>query len=358
MLPPISFPRWLLVVSLALATYVGARPGAFAQEPDDLAARVAVWRDELASNEYLARDAATRELTRAGLPAGEAVADAAGDADREVSLRGFRIVALWIDSPDRALRDAAEAILDELQEQESPHVVNEATRLQLRFAVAAQEKLTELGVTFSEAFPFAGVGENWKGTVDDLRLFRKLSYLERLGLAGERVDDAWIDALGKLEIDQLILRKTSISGDGLRRLANFSRMTELVIAESPLHDADLAGLVSLRSLTSLALDGVPIEADELEALSALPNLRELRLSRTRIPSGGFASLMRFRKLESLDVRRSKFELDDLLALAEHPRLKAICARSTRLSPVDVDDLRREFPRSTVEVTFDDPEAEP
>jgi hypothetical protein len=154
---------------------------------------------KLDSNRYREREEATLALVESGNVALDPLLAAANGDRPEASDRAVWVLKKLGDSPDR---DAALAALERLvQVRNRPTVVAEALAIQtrLRFAVC-QENLAKLGGQLSVMdIPMTDVGmvsavrlelgDNWRGTVDDLKCLVDLDQQHFFRLIGKKIDD-------------------------------------------------------------------------------------------------------------------------------------------------------------------------
>jgi hypothetical protein len=158
------------------------------------------------------------------------------------------------------------------------------------------------------------------------------------------------DSLGDVEIIgrgvelQLHLRKTAVTGEGLRRLASVGRLSMLelsgnnvgeamleVLPELPLQgqlalesdlltDDDLLYVAQCKKLTSVSLHGTRLTNDGLEVLAGLPKLEGISLG-ANFSFVAFPILARFENLRDLEVT---WQATPLLAdLAKIPKLRRL-----------------------------------
>jgi Leucine-rich repeat (LRR) protein len=78
--------------------------------------------------------------------------------------------------------------------------------------------------------------------------------------------------------------------DNVDTIARLSHLTELVLFNTTISDADLLTLANIRQLETLRLDGSAITDDGLTHLHNLKNLKHLTLTRTAVTDTGIAEL--------------------------------------------------------------------
>jgi len=224
---------------------VQANPGPQATDENQIAALI----EQLDSNRYREREAATQAL----LEAGDATLDplvAAANGDRpEAADRAVWILKKMGNSSDHAFALAA---LDRLVKvKERPAVVAQARRIQGRLREqVCQQQLAKLGGTLAivdSVQPVVGpivrveLGDEWRGNVDDLKCLLELDQRHYFQLVGPGVDD---------EVIKLFETK-----DGLRLLRVFmSRVTPAAADSLKAHQPKATVYIRNRALLGIGGD--------------------------------------------------------------------------------------------------------
>lgn len=220
-----------------------------ADRPVD-AARIAGLIEQLDSNRYLERELATQALVEAGTAALDPLLAAANGDRPEPADRAIWVLRKMGESPDI---DFALTAIDRLvQLKNRPTVVAEARRWQSRLRLdACQEHLAALGGKLAVdnfVLPDVGpiqlvrveLGNDWRGSVDDLRCLVGLDQQDYFRLVGPGVDDQVV-ALFE-------------SKDGLRMLQIFtSRVTPA--AADALKERQPKAVVYIRNRALLGIQG-------------------------------------------------------------------------------------------------------
>jgi hypothetical protein len=206
----------------------GAAPEAKSQSLSE--PNVAVLVEQLDSNRYQEREQATQSLVEAGSAALDPLLAAANGDRPEAADRAVWVLRKLSSSTDR---DFALAALDRLvQVKERPAVVADAlqTQSKLRLAVC-QEQLAKLGAQVSiievpmidiGAVPAVRVqlGDEWRGTVDDLKCLLTLDQQHYFRLIGPRVNDEILklfESKNDLRLLQVFMsRVTPAAADSLK----------------------------------------------------------------------------------------------------------------------------------------------
>lgn len=145
-----------------------------------------------------------------------------------------------------------------------------------------------------------------------------------VGLYGHDVTGDWLnahDGLSPLDITDLKLSETSLTGDELARFIREHPLQMLQLREQPLSDAAVDALASRRDLVILELRDCPLTDAQLARLP-LEQLQELRVDGTQVTAGGLSVLRRAGRLTvaTLDGRQLDEQVAGLLA-----GLPSLCA---------------------------------
>ena len=185
---------------------------------------------QLDSNRYREREQATQTLVGAGASALDPLLAAANGPRPEAADRAVWVLRKLADSPDR---DFALSVLDRLVRVENrPAVVAEARQIQSRLRLAVcQEQLARLGgkLTLVDA-PMADVGmvptvrielgDDWRGTTDDLKCLLALDQQHYFRLVGPAVGDdevKFFETKDDLRLLQIFMsRVTAAAVDSLK----------------------------------------------------------------------------------------------------------------------------------------------
>jgi hypothetical protein len=157
-------------------------------------------------------------------------------------------------------------------------------------------------------------------------LLEKIGRLGRLRSLGAShvpsIDDESLAHLaGLANLEDLEIRATGVTGEGLVQLRHLIRLRNLDLRGLPLADADLAHLAGRRRLQSLSLDSPEVTDAGLAHLSHLTALVSLDLAGSGIRGEGLAHLGRMERLQSLDLTATA--VDHLSALPQLPALERL-----------------------------------
>ena len=119
---------------------------------------------------------------------------------------------------------------------------------------------------------------------------QQLAWQVNASIAGKGFGDAQLEQLLPLNenVRHLDLSGTSVTDDGMRHVAMFTRLSKLQMSRTSVGDAGLARLGSLSELEYLNLYGTAITDAGLGTLSALPKLTRLYLWQTAVSTNAAA----------------------------------------------------------------------
>lgn len=230
MLPRIFISMAALVsLSVLVATLSAAPTKETSQKADP--AQVKKWIEQLASEDYSAREAASAHLVAHGPDVLDAIgdigSDSGPDSDDELLWRAVHIVQQIAMSGDIDLLDRSIDILERLRKS-SPSASNailgtNSSDLRDRFRVHAQQQITELGGVISGSRLGAGLGvelgRSFKGTDKHLRYLKILGSITYMKLVGDKFSDASLEHLsGMSDLQQLHLTETAVTSKGQKAL--------------------------------------------------------------------------------------------------------------------------------------------
>lgn len=128
-------------------------------------------------------------------------------------------------------------------------------------------------------------------TDQGLQRLAGMTRLEWLDLSFTSASDVGFDTFsGATRLSQLNLERTQITDAGLDTVAGFRQLEELDLSHTQIGDEGLKKLASLTRLKVLWLTGTPISDEGLPALGSLRNLEQLDLTGTRATAGAIESL--------------------------------------------------------------------
>lgn len=310
----------------------------------DSAADVQRLVEQLGSERFSDRAAATRELQRLGREAIPQLVAGVRGRDAETRRRALFILRELASSEDVADADAVFAALTTLAaESGSPaQPIAEETLQDVRRerAEAALEQLRRLGAEVSTGGDGVVVylRSRWHGNERDVALLSRVEGLQALSIEEKELGDSVLEHVAGLkELEWLYLGSPSITGKGLKKLALLTQLRTLSLRNSGLSDADFAQLSPLASLESLGLDGTKLTDASLDHLADFPAVRSLWLDHTKITSQGLAKLAALSDLSVLYLSDTNVSGPGLAELHKLPQLRSISLKNCQLTP---DDMQR------------------
>jgi len=303
--------------------------------------------EQLGSDQFADREAATRDLQRMGRPAIPHLVRAVRQGDFETQRRALSVLCALAASDD-----SAEAVFDALSDLADDDnrpvqaVAQEALdNVRTLREAAAVEELRAQGadVDLRSSGRMAGTsvrfGPNWQGSEKLVGLLSRIHDLNSVSLEDTRLGDAAMETISELpRLRWLYLGNSRVTGKGLARLDNLQQLQHLSLRNLPLKDDEFLQLPPLASLQALGLDGTRITNDGLKHLADFPGLRTLWLDRTQITSEGFVELSSLKDLAVLYASETKISGPGLAELRKLPQLRSISLKRCQLAPEDLDRL--------------------
>ncbi|HZL89988.1 MAG TPA: PDZ domain-containing protein [Pirellulaceae bacterium] len=245
---------------------------------------IARWISDLDSDVFDNRENATVRLVEAGLPAIGPVKKVLQDTGSlEVTTRALHVLRELGLATDLDTQDAARLALEELARDPTSIGRRAATTIawlnEQRSAqtIAALEKLgaiinkspylSELGV--HDEVDGIQIDDSWQGTAGDYRRLKWLQNVDKLVLAGDKIDDSILPHVAAMPgLKRLHLFRTKVTERGLAAIGSLASLHEIGIYYTPLGDGAVAPLKGLKGLTSVRIYGTkisPAAKDELVA---------------------------------------------------------------------------------------------
>ena len=250
-------------------------------------AKIHAWVMALEADRFAVREAATAHLIAAGEAAISPVTEAILQGGLETITRGLTVLR------ELALRETRTAELAQvsLERIAGMRITTAAARavatlrsiegirheraLAMLSRLGAQvSELPEVGV-LAGAELYIVIDDRWHGQLSDLRLLGWLSEVSQVHvtLAGKAVTNIWIDPLLEMKnLVQLLISRTQIDDDGLRKIATMPRLHALMLRYNPMTDAGLASIPEAQrqdgrtTLRLLQIYGTAITRDAVAAL--------------------------------------------------------------------------------------------
>ncbi|MGV3486463.1 MAG: PDZ domain-containing protein [Planctomycetaceae bacterium] len=293
-LPPVSQNRRALArVVLVCAALLGAGGAGFAvaEEPPAAAAEdqpISYWIEQLDSNQFLRRQAASQRLLAFGNEAVQPLADITKQGRLELTERAIAVLqSLAIkQSPDDETgaygallqlveqgtgsaslrsRSALESIRREREQQAVVHLAAAGVKLGYREFVIDSRSVNENVVW---------IDSTWSGDTDALRWLRWISGAAYAVVEGKAVHKDVLDFLVRMpDLRTVVLREATIDSDVFSPLAELSRIDELEFRYIALTPQDVAKISKLPIRGQLGLIGTDLPPEAVTQLqSEMPGL--------------------------------------------------------------------------------------
>ena len=327
---------------LSIAVLVGSVGSAWADSAADVKRLV----EQLGSDRFSDRAAATRELQRMGREAIPQLITGVQSGDAETRRRSLHILRELASSDDVADSDAVFAALTTLaaESNSTAQSLAEETLKDVRKerAAAAIDQLRRLGAEVRENNNESVVihlRPTWHGSERDLALLSRVENLQALSIEETELGDAVLDQVAGLkDLDWLYIGSSRITGKGLRKLAGLTQLRTLSLRKSGLSDADIVQLPAMPNLEALGLDGTKITDAALDHLANFPAVRTLWLDETNVTSAGLSKLSVLSDLTVLYLSGTNVSGPGLAELHKLPQLQSISLKNCSLTPDDMERL--------------------
>jgi hypothetical protein len=219
--------RWIIIALVGLCLgWHGANSRADELPKAANSQEILAWIEQLDSESFRKREAATRSLQAAGSAVIGPLGQAVGKRGPEVAWRAVVVLKEICISGNAATSDEAAAVLQKLAESGNRSIVADAQRALQSWKLVRHERaiaaITKLGgsVSMSGTTIYRLVlNDNWRGDIDDLRLLTHLNSLAYLDLRGEKFTDKAVPHLVKIAgLGRLNLYSTAITAKGGKTL--------------------------------------------------------------------------------------------------------------------------------------------
>jgi hypothetical protein len=261
--------------------------------------QVQAWVRALDADQFLAREDATEQLAKSGKMAVDVLAAADLPAQNlEVVSRAMHVLQELALSEDLATEHAARTVLEKLADSpnssaayRAKHTLAALNQLRQGRAIAALEKLgATISVTTSQIGPILvhevftlEIGDDFRGTADDLHQLQFLEEVRMVRLEGAKVNDDVVAQVMHLpSLLYLTIKRAEISNRALQDVAKLNRLQHLSVLYSPIDDG------------------------AVEFLRAAPQLTDVRLFGTEMTPAGAAKLETALVNAKIDYRRGAF----------------------------------------------------
>ena len=175
--------------------------------------------------------------------------------------------------------------------------------------------------------------------------------ITKVRLAGSRSTlKGVLAALANPGLDALVsldLSNTPINDADVEGLKSLRALQELSLADTRITDGGLAHLREMTALQRLVLDGTAIRGSGLIHLQELPVLVELRIGCPGLTGLFLVELARLKKLERLSLAKSNFSDEGVQDLVPLTRLRELDLEGTQVSTAGIAKLKAALPQCRI-----------
>lgn len=197
---------------------------------------------------------------------------------------------------------------------------------------------------FTEALKRLYAGRYQQGDIADLT---KMAFIEidtAYGRSLNVTDDQLSRDLAPADqVAELVLGHTTVSDQGVAKLANRPQLRWLDLAETKITDRGLQSLANCTGLRDLNLEGTAITGEGLAALSGLSKLEYLDLSNTKIGDDDLAQIGKLKSLQRLWLNGTNVSDAGLRHLTSLMQLETLQVERTSVSAEGIGALKRQLP---------------
>ena len=137
------------------------------------------------------------------------------------------------------------------------------------------------------------------------------------------------------------MQNTKVTHEGLKELAGLTKLTELGLSESQLSDANL------RVLRQIGLLHCLNQAESRERPKSAEQITSLALCRSPVTDAGLRELATLKNLTWLDLRDTRVADAGLKELAGLKNLDTLLLQGTQVTDAGVHELRKALPNCTI-----------
>jgi Leucine-rich repeat (LRR) protein len=165
----------------------------------------------------------------------------------------------------------------------------------------------------------------------DLRTISHVRGIERLSLAGTKVSDDGLRALGSAAETLVVLdlHSTEISEKGIAYLQNHQSLKMLILRRTKVRGAVLPSIARLNQLEHLDLSDTDLRGIDFATLAG-SKLKVLYLADTKIGDSELTNIRRLRHLSCLDLSSTKITDKGLDYLHDLPELDTVYLRGVKV----------------------------
>jgi hypothetical protein len=335
-----------------LLANLGAIAWVHAQENAPSLAQIRDWIRELDSTQFRIRQAASKQLKRAGPSAFGPLAEAATGSSLEVTHRALAILQEGALAKDPVVAVAAKKSLRGLVSGRNEAVANFAKAIltqdldQIAIVLAHADVKIRRDADFISSFSFDG-GEC---TID----FARLPDSKVLSLHDPLFGTARPLLLKHLaKVDYLNLYQSGLNDDGVRLFEHFPNLKRVPMGMTKVTDAGLVHLKGLTHLEYVGLRGDKVTDAGLVHLRGLTNLTGLYLSETSVTDAGLVHLKDMIRMETLYLAQTAITDKGLVHLYGMSQLHSLHVSGTQVTEEGLAKLRDKCKKLAVQTKDSD-----
>ncbi len=160
-----------------------------------------------------------------------------------------------------------------------------------------------------------------------------LGGLREVYLHGDQLNDRHVEELARcMELDILSISAANVSTDSLRKLRACSKLTVLLLPDTPVDDVTLSWLLPRETVCELDLTGTRITGASMSTIVQATNLQKLWLGRTAIKPDELMPVVSLSRMFQLDVSGVGVNAETLAMLLGHEHLERLSLAYSRLTP--------------------------
>ena len=183
--------------------------------------------------------------------------------------------------------------------------------------------------------------------IGELATLRNLTTIE---LNGTAAGDSCLAALSQLNhLEHLNLARTLVTDKGVEQLSSLPQLAFLDISGTDVTSRALESISSIHSLEHLVLQGTRISGNGLPVLGRLSNLRSVDLYGADLRDNGAKQLASILSLETIVLSGTGVTDDVMVAFDDHPNLAVLNVSQTEVSQEAIQGFKARNPGCAVNV---------
>jgi hypothetical protein len=314
------------------------------------------WTKDLGADGFKRREAATRNLMKAGKKGLDHVAKTVEGRNQEAAVRALDILRQLAKTKESETAEAARKALVKLAGSTHRITARRAQGALRDIQLQIAQQLEQLGGSFQMNSDRI-VAVNLDAVVNlgaALPLLRNLPDLEHVSLSNPVMNDDFMAELkGLSKLQDLNLYSSNIGDNSLQVMKSFPNLRRLPMGQTKVTDAGLVHLKGLKQLEYVGLRANKITDAGLAQLRHLTNLTGLYLGETKVTDAGLVHLKGMKKMTWLRLGHTKVTDIGLSHLMSMTKLEALDLSHTNVSQAGIFGLRMAIPK--LQITTERPQ---